>query len=195
MPESCLPSDHLHRPTSGSLAGPNFKTCAQALCGTHNRRPLHHLNRERLPVPAARLTFAAQSYLPGSFDPSPPAPPLTAETPRSLMRTEFVPAPYPIPATLACATKLAKRFPLRAPHSRLRLEAPPLSQLRQTRVGFPWPPLPRARGLLDARRRPRRPAADSGVWGRACPGLWTSRSESPGVAPDRGGGVEDGGSL
>lgn len=112
----------------------------------------------------------------GVLRPSPRVPLLTVDAVRLLTRTEFVPAPYPFPATLACASKLAKWFPLRAPRSKPRLQAPRPSLLPQTRVGFPRPPLPSTLGSVrDAVRAARLQTAPFGAGPAGTPDLQTGK--------------------
>lgn len=72
--------------------------------------------------------------------PSPRLFPLTGgdmHYPRGEQNGELLPVPSPCPIRLACATKLEKRFPLRAPRSRPNLEASLTSLLRQSPSGLP----------------------------------------------------------
>lgn len=113
------------------------------------------------------------------------------------MRTDFVPAPYPIPATLACSTKLAKWFSLRAPRAprwRPRLEASPPSLLRQIGVGFPRPPLPSAhRSMSDAVPAAPPQTAGFGAGPARTPGLPDAKALW--WLPGRGGGWRMGAHL
>lgn len=121
----------------GSLYGlgrPQLDNLCPVCPAPKRRRPLLCLSWKRGRVAQDRLSFAAQA----------PAT-LTQTVSADLRRPakiqdqnrEFLPSASPFPARLACATKLEKRFPLRAPRSRPSLEAPPTSLLRRSPRGLP----------------------------------------------------------
>ena len=115
------------------------------------RRAPRRLGWERRRVAQARPSAAASS----SQTPATRTPNASYDRPDP--QEQRVPPRLPLPARLACATKLEKRFPLRAPRSRPSLEAPLTSLRRRNPRGLPWAAAARW-PRLSARRRPRCPA-------------------------------------
>lgn len=174
------------------MAGPNGATCGQTVCSTQKAKAAAHLDGER--NLSLRLGPSSLPWATGLLRPAPRLRLPTAETARSVPRTEFIPAPYPFPDTLACATKLARWLPLRASRSRPSLEAPAPSPLRQPRVGLPRPPLGRAPGSVrDAVAAAPLQTAQVGARPAQTPG--PPDGKALGLLPGRGGRVEDGDSL